>query len=266
LRKKLGMIKKVLKVIAVFVCLGGIVWFLLPIKRNAFSLGSVFGECMCVTAIFLLFFYKKITKKGGWKKVILRFTAFFYVASLFWFSYLTILMNSAQSAVPPENTNVIVLGAQVFGPETMGISLAGRVGRAQEYLEEFPQTIAIVTGGQGYNEPCTEALTQKNVLVKRGVDENRIYMEDKSKNTRENLVNALDIARQKDFGNRFAIATQSFHMFRAIKLAEEVGIEAYSLPAKTDSYIFPAYYGRELLSLTKWHFEVWFTDTEKGED
>ena len=63
---------------------------------------------------------------------------------------------------------------------------------------------------------------------------------------------AMEIAREEGLGTEFAIVTQSFHMFRALQLAENAGFTAYSLVAETDPLLFPEYYGRELLSLTKW--------------
>ena len=44
-------------------------------------------------------------------------------------------------------------------------------------------------------------------------------------------------------------------MYRAVRLAQWAGFEAEGLPAWTDPVIFPGYYGRELLSLTKWYVE-----------
>ena len=51
---------------------------------------------------------------------------------------------------------IVVLGAQIHenGPSVV---LKYRLDKAREYLEENPDTICIVSGAQGYNEPCTNA-------------------------------------------------------------------------------------------------------------
>ena len=80
-------------------------------------------------------------------------------------------------------------------------------------------------------------------------------MEDQSSNTRENLRFAKEIAEEQGLGEEVAIVTQGFHMYRALQLAKAAGFTPYSLVAETDPLLFPEYYGRELLSLTKWQVE-----------
>lgn len=244
-----------LRVLGCVLCGAGMVFFLLPLLRHGFALGSVFGECVCLLGLLLLLFFGRLSKKGGWKQAVVRLVAAFYCLGLAWAGYLTCLMFSATLNPPPEGTNVIVLGAQVYGPESMGISLTNRVNRACAYLEENPEALCIVTGGQGGDEPCPEALTQKNVLESMGIDESRIFLEDQSHNTRENLKFAMEIAQEQEMGEEVAIVTQGFHMYRATQLAKAAGFTPYSLVAETDPLLFPEYYGRELLSLTKWQVE-----------
>ena len=133
-----------------------------------------------------------------------------------------------------------------------------RVEKAGEYLLSHPQAKVIVTGGQGADEPCPESLTQRNALVAQGVEEDRIFQEDRSHNTRQNLEYAMDIAQEEGLGTEFVVVTQEFHMFRALQLAETAGFTAYSLTAQSDPLLLPEYYGRELLSLTKWMVERQF--------
>ncbi len=248
-------LKSAVKWIGKLLCLGGCVWFLLPFLRGGFALGAAFGLCVCVLGFLLLHFYPRLAEKGGWKKALVRLTSSFYVIGLAWAAFLTVMMLSAQYKAPPAGANVIVLGAQVYSAERMGVTLTNRVNKAYEYLQENPEAKCIVTGGQGSDEPCPEALTEKNALRRLGIEENRIYMEDRSKNTRQNLKFSKEIAGQNGLGTEFVIVTQGFHMYRALMLAESAGFTPYSLVADTDPLLFPEYYGRELLSLTKFHVE-----------
>ena len=127
--------------------------------------------------------------------------------------------------------------------------------RAYEYLEENPQSKCIVTGGQGDNEPCAESLTARNALISRGIEPGRIFAEDRSRNTRENLEYAMETARANGLGTEVVVVSQSFHLYRAVRLAQSAGFTASGLAAETDPIIYPSYYGRELLSLTKWYIE-----------
>ena len=251
-------LKLVGKVLGAAACAGGMAWFLLPLLRGGFRLGAVFGLCVCTLGLCLVLFYRRAAAGGGWRKALARGAVCCYLLGLCWAGFLTGLMISAQNKVPPENANVVVLGAQVYSAERMGVSLAGRVEKAGEYLLSHPRAKVIVTGGQGADEPCPESLTQRNALVAQGVEEDRIFQEDRSHNTRQNLEYAMDIAQEEGLGTEFVVVTQEFHMFRALQLAETAGFTAYSLTAQSDPLLLPEYYGRELLSLTKWMVERQF--------
>ena len=234
---------------------GGLCIFSAAAAAAGLWLGSRVRRVRLFAGAVDLLFYGKLSRQGGWKKAAARLAASFYCVGLAWALYLTALMFSAVYNTPPENTNVIVLGARVYSAERMSVSLSNRVERALSYLEENPESLCIVTGGQGRDEPCPEALTQKNALLAQGISEDRIFVEDQSSNTRENLRFAKEIAEEQGLGEEVAIVTQGFHMYRALQLAKAAGFTPYSLVAETDPLLFPEYYGRELLSLTKWQVE-----------
>ncbi|WP_099206149.1 YdcF family protein [Scatolibacter rhodanostii] len=255
-KKKVG---SILRVIAGGILSAIMIWFMIPLLTTGFlGSGTVFGVFVCVLGIVLLWVYPPINKIGGWKTVLIRLLAFFFVSGMLWAGYLTFLMLSAANRKPPENTNVIILGARIYEDGKMSLSLKQRVDRAYQYLEENAEANCITTGGQGDNEPFAEALAEKKALIKMGVDETRIFMEDQSHNTRQNMDLSAEIARENELGNEIAVVTQGFHMYRSLKLAESAGFTAYSLPSKTDPRMLPTYYGRELLSLTKWKLEELF--------
>lgn len=248
-------LKKILKVLGLLLCIALIGWFLLPLKRSTFNIGSIFGIAVALFAAFLLLFYKKLADKGGKLKVLMRTLTVVFLVGIAWCTYLTVLMFSFGTAEIPKDTDIMVLGAQIYSEDHVSISLKGRLVAAEKYLEENPEAAVFVTGGQGSNEPCPEAHAERKYLLKQGFSEDRIIVEDKSTTTRQNMENSLAIAKEHGIEPSFGIVTQSFHMFRSLKLAEEVGITAYPVVAETDKYLFPSYYGRELLSLTKWHLE-----------
>lgn len=252
--------KLICKGVGCVLCAAGCVWFLLPVLHGGFQLGAAFGLGVCALGLALLLGYRRLAGAGGWRKHCVRIFSILYALGLCWSVVLTVLMFSVQFRTPPPGTDVIVLGARIYSAERMGVSLQNRVDTAAAYLLEHPEAQCIVTGGQGKDEPCPESLTQKNGLMRRGVEAERIHMEDKSHNTRENMVYAMEVAKEEGIGTEVAVVTQSFHMFRALQLAESAGFTAYSLVAETDPLLFPEYYGRELLSLTKWVAQHAFLD------
>ena len=105
---------------------------------------------------------------------------------------------------------IIVLGAQVRenGPSPV---LKYRLDKAVEYLEENPDTICIVSGGQGKNEPWSEAEGMAQYLKTQGIGENRIRLEDQSLTTEQNVTNSQKLMEE---GASVGIVTNDFHVFR----------------------------------------------------
>ena len=237
-------LRSILKGIGMGLCVLGFLWFLMPLLKGGTGIGMMLGVAVCVLGFLLLLGYRLLSRKGSWQRIAVRVVSVCYVLGLCWCGYLTILMSSAQSRVPPPGTNVMVLGSQVYGIEKMGVSLTKRVERAREYLAQNPVANCIVTGGQGSNEPCAEAEAERH----------------RSSNTRENMVFSRIVAEENGLGTEIVIVTQSFHMYRALMLAENAGFNPYALVADTDPVLFPLYYGRELLSLTKWNLEQLFLE------
>ena len=94
----------------------------------------------------------------------------------------------------------------------------------------------------------------ENWLVSNGVASRRIVKEDESTTTQENLKNSLEII--KSIGDsdeiRAAIVTSDFHMYRAVYMAEKLGINALSYPARTGRIDLRInYYMREPMALVK---------------
>ena len=63
-------------------------------------------------------------------------------------------------------------------------------------------------------------------LIQKGVDPARIYQEDLSTDTRENLRNARALMEREGLSQPIAVVSNSFHLYRARILAEEAGFEA----------------------------------------
>lgn len=115
---------------------------------------------------------------------------------------------------------VIILGAQwkTSGPSYV---LQKRLDKAIEYLNANPETKVIVSGGQGSNEPISEAEGMKGYLEAAGIDQERILTEDTSTNTTQNLRNSGELLDKSE--DSVVIVTNNFHMFRALAIARKQG-------------------------------------------
>ena len=87
---------------------------------------------------------------------------------------------------------ILVLGAGLNGDKPSAV-LEMRLEKARLYLQEHPQTVVIVSGGQGPTEPVSEAESMKNWLMEKGIPNSRIIMEDKSTTTAENIRYSLRV-------------------------------------------------------------------------
>lgn len=115
---------------------------------------------------------------------------------------------------------IVVLGAQVYssGPSPV---LKFRLDAALDYLRANPDTVCIVTGGQGYNEPFPEAVGMADYLVRAGIDAERIILEPESQNTAQNIENSMNFIEP---GKTVGIVTNNFHVYRAVTTAEKAGL------------------------------------------
>ena len=167
-----------------------------------------------------------------------------------------LIINSMFSTPKQDCDYVIVLGAQVRGT-TITKSLRYRLEVAYDYAMDNPNTKIIVSGGQGDGEDVSEAFAMKRYLTERGIDESRIIMEGKSRDTSQNIKYSKamieDISGSSDFENiSIAIATSDFHIYRGMQLAKGQGLSNVSgIPGKTDSTLKLNYMVREAVGIVK---------------
>ncbi len=130
---------------------------------------------------------------------------------------------------------IIVLGAQMKekGPSAV---LKFRLDKAYEYLTANENTVCIVSGGQGRNEPCSEAEGMYQYLTGRGIEPERIVKEDQSTDTSENI--AYSAALIGDLDSSVGIVTNNFHVFRGVSLAKAAGFQdVCGISARSNVYL-----------------------------
>lgn len=133
---------------------------------------------------------------------------------------------TAQADSGPEI--MVVFGCHV-NKDGPSIQLRERLDAALGYWEEHPDVKIIVAGGKGDNEHESEAQAMRDYLVDHGVHENVILMEDKSRNTHQNVRNSLELlwsgATPWDIdvpieNYRYVLVSSDFHLSRILMLWE----------------------------------------------
>ena len=159
-----------------------------------------------------------------------------------------LVISGMNAAAPPGMDYLIVLGASVYqdGPSP---GLTRRINAVMKCLDDHPNAVIIASGGQGRDEPISEAQCIRDELVKRGVDPARIVLEDKSTNTRENIANSLALMARPDA--QVGIVTNNYHVWRALRLARRAGmVNAHGVASEYTGPTLIHFMFREAVSIT----------------
>lgn len=151
---------------------------------------------------------------------------------------------------------IVVLGAGVDGTAP-SLSLRERLDAAYDYLLSNPQTICVVSGGQGDGEQITEAECMYLELIRRGIKPERIWQEDKATSTAENLRFSLDLIEERT-GTRpsqIGLVSSDYHLYRAGLMTEALSITAIGIPAETSLlHLEINYFLREIAAV--WYYRL----------
>lgn len=224
-----------------------------PFRHGIQSIGSFIP--MLFSAVTLLFLWCRPLrdKLKAYKvtRALWRAALVCYFAGISAFLLLLGLILSSQWNAPgPEARTLVVLGCQVRGEEP-SLMLHKRLEAACDYLTAHPDAPCVVSGGQGPGEQISEAEAMRRYLTGRGVEPHRIYMEDRSESTEENIRFSAAIIREKGLPTDIAIATDGFHQWRGGWHAEKNGLSARAVAADTPWYLQECYYVREVLAVAK---------------
>lgn len=204
---------------------------------------------------------------------------FLLAGMIFTFIMEGIIFTQFHAKASPGADYMIILGAQLKegGPSR---TLQERLDCASAYLQNNQQTIAIVSGGKGSDEPTSEAQGMKEYLVAAGMPEERIWLEDASTNTKENMqfsarlimqaisnaedggatdadatednTEAIDVAENGTVDANVVVVTNNFHMYRALKIAKAQGFaHVEGLAARSYAILLPNDMLRECLAVVK---------------
>jgi uncharacterized SAM-binding protein YcdF (DUF218 family) len=149
---------------------------------------------------------------------------------------------------------VIVLGAGLDDGRRVPPLLANRLERGRSVYETLAshgaaEPVLIVSGGKGSDERVPEAAAMAAYLTERGFPAGRLILEDRSRNTEENLTFSKAIIDKRRPGARCVIVTSNFHAFRAAIIARRLGINGQVTGAPTAAYYWPGAMLREFAAV-----------------
>ena len=204
----------------------------IPIILTLFEWGLSFSTVFIIVSMILIYILisaKNIDYKNKYTKLIYKIYKIIMIIFItsFIFLQVAILMNIYVTKDINNVKNVdtmIILGAKV-NRDGVSKTLKLRLDKAIEYYNKNKDINIIVSGGQGKDEIMTEALAMKKYLVKSGVDEKNIILENKATTTLENIIFSKEIIEDLNFGNRVLIVTSDYHLLRGRFIASILGID-----------------------------------------
>ncbi|SEF45889.1 YdcF family protein [Paenibacillus sp. UNC499MF] len=228
------------------------VLLVLTLLSSPFLFRGRFGMLLFCAAVVLLLIVRRIDfkkhvrlRKTLWAGSLLIGLSFVAVESF------VLSQMGADEAESSGVDTVVILGSGLKGYE-LSLTLQQRLDAALPYVSGKKDVSVVVSGGQGPGENVPEAVAMRDYLVKKGIAENRIFLESRSTSTSENLRFTKAVLKEKGVTDRkILIVTSDYHMYRAKLLAKREGYEAYGLSSPSPAHLKPVNMIREYFAMIK---------------
>ncbi len=244
--KKLSKGTRILKFVFIIVGTAFLLWYLASLLTITFNVGNFFGMLGSAMLIAFGVFYQILSP--GLKKGFFIAIAVFLAVVILPISFN--MVKYANYKTDAGAQTVIVLGCKVNG-STPSRYLYDRCRKAAKYLNENPSAVAVLSGGQGSDEAISEAQCMENVLTDMGIDKSRLFKEENSTSTSENISFSKKVIEENRFSKSVLVVTNEFHQFRAKLNCDKNGLEFHSSCSYSSLPTFLSYYTREILAISK---------------
>lgn len=218
---------------------------ILILKKEGLRLKNVLSLAFSIALVIYIFVWPLFRLKNltnVYEKPLLLIADLVYKMLSFIFIYLLFLMamycisailNLIHIGRNKKLDYIIVLGAGIKGKQVTPL-LAGRIDKGIELLKYNPNAKLILSGGMGPGEDIPEGVAMAAYAKDKGVSDERIIVEDKSKNTYENLLFSSKLIDKEN--PKLALVTTSYHVFRALVFAKKLNIPCIGYGSKTKWY------------------------------
>ena len=126
---------------------------------------------------------------------------------------------------------IVVLGAAQYDGRPSPVFEA-RLAHAVDLWHQGLADAFVVTGGKLEGDRTTEAAVARRYAVEHGVPESAIFGEDRAHNTLTSLTAVAGELRDRQMDSAIFVSDPT-HMLRVLRIAGDLGIEAYGSPTPT---------------------------------
>ncbi len=234
---------KIINISRIVICALSLLFGLLPIIYSASNIGNI------LLLIYGFLMLGTIIVKGN-RLPVKIFNAVMGIITLTGIIFASILLHAAYFNNYNEDkpATVVVMGCMVHNGNP-SLMLTERLNVAYKELSSNPDYLCVVSGGLTPGEPMSEAAVMKQYLIDLGIDSDRIYTEENSTSTQENIEFSTEIISAENLPSNLIIATDSFHQYRCAYYAEQNGYSASSISSLSATGLVPGYYIREMLAI-----------------
>ena len=233
-------------------------------------LGIIFGICITLGAFASQFIFEIIKNIGfiNSKLYIKKFIDIGLNSVLCYFYCLTLAtlycnIMAARHKPNYDKDYVIILGSKIRDNGSLTPILQARVDKAIAFAKEQKEKtnrriIFVPSGGKGEDEIIAEAEAMKNYLIEKGINPQDIIVENKSKNTLQNMEFSKQKIDEDNKDGKIIFSTTNYHVFRSGVIANKAGIDCEGMGSSTKWYFYTNALIREfianLFSQRKQHF------------
>lgn len=147
---------------------------------------------------------------------------------------------------------ILILGAGVWNNGNPSAMLEDRLMQGIKLYKNRASDRLLMSGDHGRKE-YDEVNVMKQFAIDRGVTSEHIFMDHAGFSTYESLYRAKDIFK----ADKIIIVTQKYHLYRALYIADKLGIEAYGVASNPRRYAGQIRMStREILARVKDFFNV----------
>ena len=199
-----------------------------------------------------------VLQKINYKKLILIFALLLtlvVIALLSINAYVKISVNdriiSPDDASKLDADCILVLGAGVFNGHPSAM-LTDRLLQGIDLYNAEASDRLLMSGDHGRKD-YDEVNTMKQFAIDRGIPSENVFMDHAGFSTYESMYRARDIF----MAEKIIIVTQEYHLYRALYIAQSLGLEAYGVASDPREYAGQEYRElREMLARTKDFFQA----------
>lgn len=157
------------------------------------------------------------------------------------------IITTEEAAEQTDIDCILVLGCYVHDSGRPSDMLADRLRRGIELYQSGAAPKLLMSGDHGQKD-YNEVKAMKLEAMEEGIPSEDIFMDHAGFSTYESIFRARDVFA----ADKIIIVTQEYHLYRALHIANALGVKAYGVAADYHTYVGQAYRElREILARNK---------------